>query len=197
MVGNSKSPMTTCDRGPSKLRELATALIPAEALGMTATSSRSAPIDAANRARRRSTCSTHISHGEPLSCHESRYSRNAASTSRESAPWEQLLTYTRLSKMGNRDRNSSKFIEHLPERGPETHDLGSRIVVDQGGPHRTRGERAEPRHQARRVHVAAPHSDLPRGESRRYGVRVVARHGKGDGRNALAETFLPGDAVHG
>jgi hypothetical protein len=67
-------------------------LIPADALGMTATSSTPAPIDAANRARSCSTVSTHISQGEPLSCHESRYARIASSTSVDSAPCEQLLT---------------------------------------------------------------------------------------------------------
>jgi hypothetical protein len=92
IVGNSKSPTTTWERGVSKVRLLVTALIPADALGITATSSLSAPIDAAKRARSRSTCSTHISHGEPLSCHESRYARIASSTSIDSAPCEQVLT---------------------------------------------------------------------------------------------------------
>ena len=45
-----------------------------------------APIDAAKRARSRSTCSTHISHGEPRSCQLSAYACMAASTSVDSAP---------------------------------------------------------------------------------------------------------------
>ena len=63
-----------------------------EALGITAISSASAPIEAAKAVRSRSTSPTQRSHGEPALCHDSVNASSAASTSSDSAPWEQLLT---------------------------------------------------------------------------------------------------------
>ena len=63
-----------------------------EALGMTAISSASAPIDTAKAARRRSTSPTQRSHGEPWVSHDVVNASSAALTSSDSAPWEQLFT---------------------------------------------------------------------------------------------------------
>ena len=64
-------------------------LIPAEALGMTATSSGVAPMKRANAVRAASYSSTQRSHGDPCSCQERMCYCIAASTESINAPCEQ------------------------------------------------------------------------------------------------------------
>ncbi len=92
MVGNSNSPSSTRRRSVSKLRAVAIAAMAADALGMTAISSASAPIDAAKAARNRSTSPTQRSHGEPCGLPRLVNASSAALTSTDSAPCEQLFT---------------------------------------------------------------------------------------------------------
>ena len=82
MVGNSNSPSTTvAARSCRTASAVAIAAMAVEALGITAISSASAPIDAAKAARSRSTSPTQRSHGEPSVCHDSMNASSAASTS--------------------------------------------------------------------------------------------------------------------
>jgi hypothetical protein len=92
MVGNSNPLSSTSLRGPPKDSAVATAAAAVVALGITATSSTSAPMVAANSARRRSSSLIHWSHGEPPVSHDRVNVPSAASTSVDKAPWEQLFT---------------------------------------------------------------------------------------------------------
>lgn len=92
MVGNSNSPRTIARRRESNERAVAIPAMAVEALGITAISSASAPIEVANAARNRSTSPTHRSQGEPEECHDAMNASSPACTSSDSAPWEQLFT---------------------------------------------------------------------------------------------------------
>ena len=92
MVGNSNSPSSTRRRSVSKLRAVAIAPMAAEALGIIAISSAVAPIDVPNR------------RAQPLDLADPALPRRAARlprlgerveaalTSTDNAPWEQLFT---------------------------------------------------------------------------------------------------------
>jgi hypothetical protein len=92
IVGNSKSPSTTFRRSPSNDIAVAIVEMATDALGTIATSSASAPMAFAAATRRRSTCATHSSQGDPPVCHDSIYILSAPSTGIDSAPCEQLFT---------------------------------------------------------------------------------------------------------
>ena len=100
--------MMTLRRLP-KWRALATELIPAEALAITATSSRSAPMKRAKAVRAFSYSSTQRSQGEPCSCQERIWAWSEASTASLSAPCEQEFKKILFLKMGNCARISSIF----------------------------------------------------------------------------------------
>src|SRR6516164_10038638 len=104
--------MTTLRRSP-KSRALATELIPAEALGTTATSSGPAPIKRANAARAFSYSSTHRSQGEPCSCHEQMWVCSEASTASLSAPCEHEFRKILFLKIRNCSRRPSIVLDKM------------------------------------------------------------------------------------